>query len=252
MASIILSILILITSVLGLVSPTPYALETNNWLLQARGQDIGNLLAVILLVTSALASKRGLKAWQYVWLGTLFYVLYAYTIYAMAVHLNSLFLSYVAIMGMSFYGIVYWFTQSSNVAKFTNSLRFPSYTLIGTGVIFLLLWFSELIPALVSGTVPQTLKDAGLIVNPVHVLDLSIVLPGFLITGYLALKNNRYGLMLILPWLTFSALMGSSIVAAMILMSSNGYANTLPPLIMVSLVTILSIAGMINCIKKSL
>ena len=33
-----------------------------------------------------------------IWLGTLLYLIYAYLVYAMAVHLNALFLVYVAVL----------------------------------------------------------------------------------------------------------------------------------------------------------
>ena len=41
-----------------------------------------------------------------------------------------------------------------------------------------MLWLSELIPASLSGEVPKSVTDAGLWVNPIHVLDLAVLLPG--------------------------------------------------------------------------
>jgi hypothetical protein len=44
-------------------------------------------------------------------------------------------------------------------------------------------WLAEVVPALLSGSVPKSIADSGLIANPVHTLDLSIVLPAFMITA---------------------------------------------------------------------
>ena len=103
-----------------------------------------------------------------------------------------------------------------------------------------MLWLSELVPALLSGTPPASLVEAGLTVNPIHVIDLSMVLPGFVIAGAAALSGRRHGLFWTAPWLCFSALMGASIFAGMILMTLSGFPNTLPPAAMVTVILVAS------------
>ena len=67
------------------------------------GQDIANLISVaVLLIAVYFVYKGSVKA-LLVWMGTLLTLLYAYVIYAFAAHFNSLFLVYVAILGLSFY-----------------------------------------------------------------------------------------------------------------------------------------------------
>jgi hypothetical protein len=83
--------------------------------------------------------------------------------------------------------------------------------------------------------------EAGLVVNPIHVIDLAVLLPGFIIAGYLTLNREAAGQFFVGPLLTFSALMGSSIVAAMILMAAEGSDDTLLPSVMVSLVVLASL-----------
>jgi hypothetical protein len=92
------------------------------------------------------------------------------------------------------------------------------------------------VPALISGKVPVSLTEAGLWVNPIHVIDLSVVLPGFIVAGVAALQRREHGLFWLAPWLVFSALMGSSIIAAMVLMRMAGIASPAPAMAMVSLV----------------
>jgi len=66
------------------------------------------------------------------------------------------------------------------------------------------------------------------------------VLPAFVATGVGALRGRRAGLFWGAPWLTFSVLMGASIVFAMGLAAASGTPGTLPPLVLVSLVTVTS------------
>ncbi len=223
----------------------PYAMETKNWLLQAQGQDIGNLIAVTVLLISTYKAVKGSSKAFLVWLGTLFYLLYAYIIYSVAVHFNSLFLVYVAVLGLTFFTILTAVSRGIVVPEKLKANTYASYTIMIIGILFTLLWLSEIIPAIFTGVAPQGTKDAGLWVNPIHVLDLAIVLPGFIATGYLSLKGEKIGTYLLAPWLTFSSLMGSSIVAAMALMIVNNFSDLLPALIVVSVVVIASISALV-------
>ncbi|GGD30244.1 hypothetical protein [Nocardioides daphniae] len=65
------------------------------------------LLAVALLVVSGLGRWGGSHRAGLVWLGALLYFVYAFVVYAMAVHFNSLFLAYVAVLGLSTYAAFY-------------------------------------------------------------------------------------------------------------------------------------------------
>jgi len=247
----VIAILVTVASLLGLFTASPYVLETENWRLQAQGQDIGNLIGVVVLVISVLLARKGSFRAYLVWLGTLFYLLYAYIIYAVAVHFNSLFLIYVSILGLAIFTLIFALTRQQVAFEATKvkAVKLASYTLIAIGVLFGLLWLGEIIPALISGDVPKSTQDAGLWVNPVYVIDLSTVIPGFFITGYLALKNKRTGKLFLAPWLMFSALMGGSIVAAMLLMLTKGYASTIPPMVMVSAVVLVSTVSLTKYLK---
>lgn len=74
-------------------------------------------------------------------------------------------------------------------------------------------------------------------------IDLAVLLPGFIIAGYLTLKRAAAGEFFVAPLLIFSVLVGASIVAAMILMTVEGFENTLAPLVMVTLIVLLSIVA---------
>lgn len=245
--TIVISALVTVASLLGLYDPSIYGEETRNWATQARGQDIGNIIAILTLLASGFMYHKGSYKAAQVWLGTLLYLVYAYIVYSVAVHLNGLFLVYVAVLGLCSYALLFTVNRLrayGGTQPGTSARKFASYTLIAIGVLFSFLWLSDLLPALISGKVPQSITDAGLWVNPIHVIDLAVVLPAFIITGYMALKVKRDGLFFVGPWLVFSVLMAASIVAAMIMIGADeGYESTLPPLIIVSAVAIVSAAA---------
>lgn len=244
--SLTISVLVTVASVLGLGDPAVYAQETENWATQGKGQDVGNLLAVVTLLVSGRGYARGSHRAGLVWLGTLMYLVYAYLVYSMAVHFNQLFLVYVAVLGLGSYAIMW----SVDRLRADDEHRGPAsrdrlagWTSIAIGVLFGLLWLSELVPATLTGETPASVVEAGLWVNPIHVIDLAVLLPAFVIAGHLTLKGQASGHFFVGPLLVFSVLMGTSIVAAMVLMTASGFGGTLPPLAMVSLVVLASLVA---------
>lgn len=237
--------LITIASLLGLFHPLPYQQETSNWALQAKGQDIGNLLAVVVLLLSAFNLRKRSFIAYCMWLGTLMYCIYAYLVYAFAVHFNPLFLVYVTILGSCTHALI-GSLYGKDVALLTNTIKVGSSAktaaavLIVTGSLFLLLWLQEIIPSTLTNTTPESTTLAGLMVNPVHVIDLSVVLPGMIVTGIWLFKDKPLGKLFLVPWLTFSVLMGSSIVAAMLLEHSKSNTDVVIPLSMVGSIVVVS------------
>lgn len=241
--SLSIATLVAAASVWGLVGESPYAEETTNWATQARGQDVGNLLAVVTLLLSAYWHRRGSHRAGLVWLGTLLYLVYAYVVYAMAVHFNQLFLVYVAALGLSAYAVMFSLARlraADEAWPAPGARRLAGYTSIVIGVLFGALWLGELVPATLSDDVPASVSEAGLWVNPIHVIDLALLLPAMVIVGVLTLRGRTAGEFFVAPLLVFSVLMGSSIVAAMALMMAEGSASTLTPLVMVSTVVLAS------------
>jgi hypothetical protein len=251
-ASLGTAALVTLASLLGLFAPWPYQREIENWVLQARGQDIGNLLAVVLLVVSTLRMRAGSTRATQLWIGTLLYLLYAYVIYAFAVHFGRLFLVYVAILGLVVHSLIAALPTNARPSGYPRGrVRvFAGAVLIVTGALFALLWLSELVPATLTGQAPASLDIAGLIVNPVHVIDLSVVLPGMIVIGVLALRGNQTALFLTVPALVFSVLMGLSIIAAMVLMTVSEGASGLASMVMVSVVVVASLVGAIGFARR--
>jgi len=253
--SVVVSPLVVLASVAGLADPRVYGQETQNWATQAKGQDLGNLLAVVVLVVAAVWYWKGSQRAGLVWLGTLLYLVYAFVVYAVAVHFNYLFLVYVAALGLSAWAVILHANRLRGADvqyPLGRPLKVAAGVIIGIGVLFAGLWLSELVPALISGKAPASLTEAGLWVNPIHVLDLSVVLPGFIVAGVAALRRREHGLFWLAPWLVFSALMGSSIIAAIVLMVMAGVTATAPAMVMVSLVVVASLLAVWGYLRARL
>src|SRR5437763_11129837 len=104
--SVIVACLVLIASSAGLFLKSIYARETMPWTVQAYGQDIANIVAAAtLFIAVFFVNKESVKAFL-VWIGVLIALIYPYIIYAFDIHFNSLFLVYVAIVGLSFYTLL--------------------------------------------------------------------------------------------------------------------------------------------------
>ncbi|MDQ2885005.1 MAG: hypothetical protein M3Y39_02870 [Chloroflexota bacterium] len=225
-----IAVLVIIASSAGLFIKSIYARETLSWTVQAYGQDIANLVAVAaLLIAAYFVSKGSVKAFL-VWVGILLSLLYPYVIYAFDIHFNSLFLVYVALVGLCFYtlvsSILHLHLDEASFAV-NSKARVVSGFLMVVAILFYLLWLSEDIPALLAGRIPQTVLENGLLTNPVHVLDIGLYLPAMLITSILLWRKKLLGYILALPMLVFSIFTGIGILAMFLVMSSQGMAVSL-------------------------
>jgi hypothetical protein len=213
-----IAILVLFSAAMGIFVPGTYARETQDWAIQARAQDIANVVAIAAFLIAAYYAAKGAVGGRLVWGGCLLFLIYAFFIYTFAAHYNSLFLVYVASLGLLVYtflgGILrldYERIKSlSNVGPRTR-LTASSYLVI-SAILFYFLWLSEDIPAAISGTVPASVTQAGLLVNPVHVLDMGLYLPAMIVTGISLWRNGALGYAFALPLLVFSALTGLGII----------------------------------------
>jgi hypothetical protein len=238
--SLILAALVLIASGTGLIMQEQvYANETPNWVAQSIGQDMIDLFIVLpaLIITSLLVYRQSKKA-LLIWAGVVAYLIYTFVIYCFAVHFNRLFVVYCLILGLSVYLFI-WFLLSQYrlpVRDWFNE-KIPG-RLIGMYMIiiaagFYILWLMQIIPANIQNIAPKELTDAGLFTNPVHVLDLSVCLPGIIITGILLLRRHPAGLLLTPVVLTFFTLMDITIGGLVLVLKWKGLeANSVLTVIM--------------------
>lgn len=253
--SILLALAMGISSWGGLFLTGTYSKETPAWAAQGMGQDAVNLIIVVpLLLASAYFAVKGRKIFLLMLAGIFIYSIYSYILYGFCVHFNRLFFAYCAALGFSFYGLALvagelpgdkvksWFDTS--VPTMLPSV----YCMALTGV-FYLLWLSEDLPAVWSGTAPKSLSVAGLFTNPVHVLDLSIVLPAMFIASIQLWKKKAWGYLFFPAMMVFSIVMGLAIVGMMLAMNRLGVGGNPGPAGFFGLVILLSVGVLGNFLK---
>lgn len=230
-AGLPLAVLVIITAGAGLWWPPTYARESALWAAEGIGFDAVNLVIVVpVLLVSALLSHRGSISARLVWMGTLVFLLYNFLIYAMAVHFNALFLAYCGLLGGSFYALMASLPLLSlaDVAGMYGPrapVKTMAIVLCLIGFAFAVLWLRDIVPALISGQVPNSITDLGLLTHPVHVLDLSLVLPGVIMTAILLLRRRPVAFVLAPVLLVFCVLMVVAVAGMIVATVLRGLAT---------------------------
>jgi len=215
-------------SVIALAVPSIYVSLSATFLPQALAQDIANLAVAspALLVLAALAMRGSLRAYL-LWLGVLSFTIYSYVIYTFSIPFGPLFLLWIAVLGLSLYALIggVSFADHTTVARSfrgRRAIKAVAWFLIITGILFALLWLSEDVPALLSGTTPKSLVDMALPTNPVHILDLGLFVPAFIITGVLLLMRLPLAFTVAPALIAFIVLTGVPILLTPVVQAARG------------------------------
>lgn len=234
-----IAILVAVAAATGIANPAIYARETASWAAQGTGQDWINLVvcAPALLAAGAVA-LRGSRRARVIVGGLLLYTAYSFVIYAFAMHFTMLFLVYCTILGSSTFALIdlvaalragdgeSWYDERAPV-------RLTAATLMGIAGIFGALWLIQIVPALVTCTDPSGLEEVGLVANPVHVLDLSLLLPAMVVVGMALLRRRPFADVLAPILLTFAIMMAIAIGGMVAMMYVRGLAlDTTPTIVM--------------------
>jgi len=234
-AALVAAGLVALASLAGIAIPAIYAREAPVWRVQGIGQDWANLLvAVPWLVTTAVLTLRGSRRARLLLGAGLAYTTYSYAMYAFDVHFNALFLVYCGALGLASYALVALATELDDARDWIDP-RAPHRLLGGivmaVAAAFALLWLSQIVPALVTGTTPPDVAEAGLLTNPVHVLDLALVLPAMFAGGWLLWQRRRAGYVLVPIALGFTALMGAAVASMAIQLAAAAPTGSNAPAI---------------------
>jgi len=220
----------------GIFLPAVYAREHPNWAAQGLGQDWVDLVLVVpLLAVLAYRTLEGGRVAALMLGGTLAYTLYSLVLYAFFLHFGPLFVVYAWALGLAFYALVAlvvalrlddvraWFGPGTPV-------RLAGGFAVVVGALFSVLWLSEVVPAMAAGAMLKSAQEAGLITNPVQVLDLGIVLPAFVIGGVALMRGQRLGYWLGTMMLTFGVVMDVALVGMAVSMAAHHVGAGGPPL----------------------
>lgn len=243
-------------SIVGLVfEDSVYGRETANWAAQAVGQDVANLIAFPVLVIAAVLAARGSIRAYLVWLGLLVYSAYTYAIYAFALHFGPLFLGWVAILGLSTYSLIVGVASVDASAvqvvhRGEKATRFAARLLIAIGATFSLLWLMEIVPAIATGTTPEALEEVGLLTNPVHVLDLAILLPALVTSGLLLSRGRPLGYLLAPVMLTSTFFLALGILSLMIVSQVRDLESATGVGLAVAVMAALELSALLSLLRR--
>ncbi|HMD77415.1 MAG TPA: hypothetical protein VKG86_08575 [Terracidiphilus sp.] len=163
-----------------------------------------------------------------VWTGTLVYLIYVFLGYTFGLHFNVMFLAYCGILGLSFYALV-GSLPALPIAEIAR--RFGARAPVKVTAVLLLLmslgtayhWLAEIVPALLAGQAPQTVRDSGSFTEPIAVLDLAFWAPASMLAAILLLRRNPLGFVLGPVLLTFLSLSSLMLVPMGMAMDLRGF-----------------------------
>ena len=254
--SSVTALFLTIVSFSGAFLPGTYQLETVSMAVQGMGQDIFDLFIIVpLLLISMLFAVRGNIKALLAAAGTTFYIMYSFFIYSFGIHFNYLFLFYCFTLGSSFYlfiiyvsellqpGTENWF--ESNVPTKSTAIFFSVIA-----VMFIFLWFSDILPAVFNGSVPASVKNYNLLVNPVHVLDISFVLPGLITLAVMLIKRKKIAFLLSPVLIIFIFLLSLALIAMAVMLIIKNVSEDLSLAGIFSVLAIISLLYLIRYFRS--
>lgn len=229
--SVLLAISLAVVSAAGAFGPDTYARDAESIAAQGAGQDLVDLFLVVpLLLISLFFMLRENRIAMLIYAGTVSYILYSFVIYALGIHFNSLFLLYCLTLGLSLYAFILILIElNSREVESWFGPKLPKKTtgvyLILVSVLFYIFWLKDVVPPLLENTIPKSVSDYRLLVNPVHVIDISIALPGLIIAAVLLMKKRRLGIILALISLVYVMIMAIALVGMVMMVKSRGISD---------------------------
>ncbi len=258
--SIAAAILAIAGNIVALSVSAIYAPLSPTFWPQALAQDIASLAIVspAWLILAALALRGSLRAYL-LWLGVLIFTVYNYVIYTFSVPFGPLFPLWLVVFGLSIYSLI------GGIAAIDPKVAEPAFTsrraivivgwvLIITAALFSLLWLSEDVPALLSGTRPQSLVDMALPTNPVHILDLSFFLPAAIATGVFIIRRKPLAYALAPSLLVFLILTGIPILLTPVVQATYGQVagwGVVAPIGTLTIILLVLLVGFLLTIKQT-
>ncbi|MEE4197912.1 MAG: hypothetical protein V2I54_09715 [Bacteroidales bacterium] len=221
---VLLAVSLTVVSYLGAFYPLTYVRDSASMGAQGIGQDLVDLFFVVpVLLISLWAGLKNNRMGLFVLAGTLFYILYSFIIYAFGVHFNQLFLLYCSTLGLSVFA--FWVLMLELNHQDIKSWFNPSGITKTIGIYFIivatmfyLLWFKDLVPAILSNTVPDLVSDNDLLVNPVHVIDIAFALPGLIVVAFLLFKKHQLGYIFAPVGLVFTIILTIALIGMVVML----------------------------------
>ncbi|WP_114578707.1 hypothetical protein [Saliphagus sp. LR7] len=245
LASIATLLLTMVATGVGLFVPDFYR-DAPSLLPQVYGQDLLTLVvAVPALGISLYFAVRGSLRGYVVWLGVTGYLLYTYASYSFMTAFNELYLVYTTLLWLTLFTFVGGMVRLEATALKrtigeTHRQAYIGFHLL-LAILTAVLWISEILPAIGSGTVPPSIADAGLPTSVIYSFDLGIIIPAFVLTAYWLWKRRPYGYAFTAVLLVKVATLGGAVLAMALFMIRDGQAVPLPQIVIFGALTVSSV-----------
>ncbi len=180
--------LLLLVSAGGVLLPAMYR-DSEFVLPQIFGQDLISLIiGVPLLIISLIYAINGSQRGRILWMGSLGYVLYASASYLFGIAYNQYFLLYVVIFSLSLFTFIAGLMHM-NMGSFSKQFatEIPVKSLATyfflAGVLLIVLWLGDIIPALIEGNLPRSIRLSEATTTVTSAIDLGVLVPLFFLTA---------------------------------------------------------------------
>ncbi|MCW5898468.1 MAG: hypothetical protein KIT10_04275 [Flavobacteriales bacterium] len=201
-ASIVLTILILLLTLVATIGGiTVDGLYRDNefvWLAWWVNDRVTLYIGMPLLAGSFVATMRGIPSGRLLWLGMLWYLVYNYAFYLFGAAFNAHFLLYVALFILPTLALIAGLMEldisairASMPSRTTQ--RFVGGYMMTWGLMLGTIWATQAAAYLFDGTLPDLLAITGGETHLIAALDLSLVVPSFLLAGWWLWRGNPWG-----------------------------------------------------------
>lgn len=199
---------------------------------RTRSEDIAILVfAVPVLAYGLWATRRGSTRGRLVWLGGLAFMTYVWTSRAMQLPFNDAFLAYVVLTALAGFTLVGGLlavppepVSQALDGRIHHRLYGAVLAVIAAGLA--LLWLSDVVPAILSGTTPAVVRDFGEKGLVTLVIDLGFLVPALTVAAVWLWQRRPWGYVTAGVLLVFGALLGPALTAITIVDVQNGVPLT--------------------------
>ncbi len=248
LASLTTLLLTTVATSVGLLVPNFYR-DHPVLLPQIYGQDLLTLVVgVPALAISLYYANRGSLRGYVVWLGVTGYLLYTYASYAFMTAFNELYLVYTTLVWLTLFTFVGGMARldAATLKQDLDEASVRPYVAfqLSLAVLVSLLWFSEILPATLSGTTPASIAEPGLPTSVIYSLDLGIIVPAFALTAYWLWNRRAWGYAFTAVLLVKIATLGGAVLAMVGYMILDGQSVRLPQILIFGTLTAISLGLM--------
>ena len=220
---------------------------------QGIAQDYVTLfIAIPLLLISLIGYLKNSIQSHFLLNGVLGYFFVTYLFYTAMGMYNFLFLCYVTLLALSFFGLFI----STRALEYMRHYHFSEKTstrivggfLMFNAVSIAFLWLGIVVPPLIDGSIyPVELNHFTTLI--VQGFDLALLLPISFVIGYLLMRKKLLGYLYSTIYLGFLSLLMTALTAKIIAMAING-VNVIPVIVIIPLFNLITILCTYHMIKN--